>query len=152
MNTFIMVRISFQFALGGYIQPKVRITQVLNNRSSVMVNLAFIVFLLYLVVQLYRVLRQIIRRAFSWRYLMATVMFSLNLAFAVFSFMRSDLLNAKLAEFEVDPRGKPDFEEIFIVQEKMISLVALASWFHTIYLIFVLSTLNDVWGKLDYKF
>ena len=83
---------------------------------------------------------------------MATVMFSLNLAFAVFSFKRSDLLNAKLPEFEVDPRGKPDFEEIFIVQEKMISLVALASWFHTIYLIFVLSTLNDVWGKLDYKF
>ena len=80
-----------------------------------------------------------------------SLMFCLNLAFAVFSFRRSDLLNAKLAEFEVDPRGKPDFEEIFIVQENMIGLVALASWFHTIHLIFVLSTLNDVWGKIGYK-
>ena len=133
-------------------QSKVRITQVLNNTSSVIVNVAFVIFLLYLGLQLYRVIRKLLKRKFNWRLLMTIIMFSLNMAFAVFSFKRSDLLKTKLAEFEIDPRGKPDFEEVFIVQENMIGLVALASWFHTIYLIFVLSTLNDVWGKTGLKF
>ena len=56
------------------------------------------------------------------------------------------MMSERLKEFEVDPRGRPDFTSVFIMQENMVSLVAVASWFHTIYLIYVLSTLNDVYG------
>ena len=59
---------------------------------------------------------------------------------------RTSMMSERLKEFEVDPRGRPDFTSVFIMQENMVSLVAVASWFHTIYLIYVLSTLNDVYG------
>ena len=59
---------------------------------------------------------------------------------------RTFLMSERLKEFEVDPRGRPDFTSVFIMQENMLGLVAVASWFHTIYLIYVLSTLNDVYG------
>ena len=56
------------------------------------------------------------------------------------------MLRQSLVKFELDPRGRPEFTEVFILQENLTALVAISSWFHTIYLIYVLSTLNDVYG------
>ena len=56
-------------------------------------------------------------------------------------------MDERLRAFEVDPRGRPDFTRVFVVQEHMLGLVAVASWLHTIYLIYVFSTLNDVYGQ-----
>ena len=69
---------------------------------------------------------------------------AINLTMVVFS--RHFKLENSLNEFEKDPRGKPTFTEVFILQEKTVSIVGIAVFMHTIYLIQILSSINHVYG------
>ena len=62
-------------------------------------------------------------------------------------FSRHFKLEHSLSEFEKDPRGKPTFTEVFILQEKTISIVGIAVFVHTVYLIQILSSINHVYGE-----
>ena len=55
--------------------------------------------------------------------------------------------NEALAEFELDPRGKPEFTPVFIQQEHLAATVGITVWFHTIYLLYILSSVNHIYGK-----
>ena len=62
-------------------------------------------------------------------------MLTLDISFAVLYFMRWFNLEAAIDEFELDPRGKPNFTEVFVLQENIVSMVGIALWLHTVYLI-----------------
>ena len=51
-----------------------------------------------------------------------------------------------LADFELDPRGKPEFTPVFIQQEHLTATVGVSVWFHTIYLLYILSSVNHIYG------
>ena len=72
-------------------------------------------------------------------------MVTLDITFAVLYFMRFVSLETAINEFELDPRGKPNFTEVFVLQENIISIVGIALWLHTVYLIYVLSSVNHVY-------
>ena len=55
--------------------------------------------------------------------------------------------NEALAAFELDPRGKPEFTPVFIQQEHLAATVGMTVWFHTIYLLYILSSVNHIYGK-----
>ena len=55
--------------------------------------------------------------------------------------------NEALAEFELDPRGKPEFTPVFIQQEHLAATVGITVWFHTIYLLYILSSVNHIYGE-----
>ena len=62
-------------------------------------------------------------------------------------FSRHFKLEHSLSEFEKDPRGKPTFTQVFILQEKTVSIVGIAVFVHTVYLIQILSSINHVYGE-----
>ena len=62
-------------------------------------------------------------------------------------FSRHFKLEQSLSEFEKDPRGKPTFTQVFILQEKTVSIVGIAVFVHTVYLIQILSSINHVYGE-----
>ena len=67
-------------------------------------------------------------------------------------FSRHFKLEHSLSEFEKDPRGKPTFTQVFILQEKTVSIVGIAVFVHTVYLIQILSSINHVYGEfLQYE-
>ena len=84
-NTFYLIRASFQFAHGGSIIPKLRITQVTDTTNSTSVNLSYVIFIAYLVVQLYQVVRLIKRAKFNIKLLIKMAMFSMDFAFVFLS-------------------------------------------------------------------
>ena len=64
-------------------------------------------------------------------------------------FSRHFKLENSLSEFEKDPRGKPTFTEVFILQEQTVSIVGIAVFIHTLYLIQILSSINHVYGEFQ---
>ena len=50
-------------------------------------------------------------------------MVTLDITFAVLYFMRFVSLETAINEFELDPRGKPNFTEVFVLQENIVSIV-----------------------------
>ena len=74
-------------------------------------------------------------------------MVTMDVLFIFFYFFRQMALRSAMENFELDPRGRPDFINVFIYQEQTIVMIGLAVFFHTIYLIKILSTLNHIYGE-----
>ena len=104
-----------------------------------------VIFLSYILVQLYKVFRRIFRKRIDGILFLQITMLTLDITFAVLYFMRSISLATAINEFELDPRGKPNFTEVFVLQENIVSMVGIALWLHTVYLIYVLSSVNHVY-------
>ena len=70
-----------------------------------------------------------------------------DIAFICMNFIRSDVLDKAINEFVLDPRGKPDLESVFILQEITTVLVGFSVFFHLLFMIEIFSTLNAVYSK-----
>ena len=83
-NTFYLVRASFQFAEGGHIESKMRVTQV-TDKSSLIVNVSYAIFVAYLAVQLYQIIQVIKQKSFNLMLLLRVIMFAMDLSFVCLS-------------------------------------------------------------------
>ena len=165
---------SFQFAPGGKAVAKVRLTQVSNNiDESNIAFYAFITLLAYTALQIYRLPKLFLKKNSWFKRLSLVVLLALDLSFVIMFIVRyvrlkqdgmhqpydrsiffvtwlqcrRCILIEALAEFELDPRGKPEFEPVFIQQEHLTATVGMSVWFHTIYLLYILSSVNHIYGK-----
>ena len=83
-NTFYLVRASFQFAEGGFIESKMRITQVTDD-SSLIISVSYAIFVAYLAVQFYQIIKMIKQKKLDLMLLLRLVMFAMDLSFVCLS-------------------------------------------------------------------
>ena len=142
-------RISFERVHGGTFHRTLKINQLrLPGGSTNSVFIAFIVVTVAMLIEMKIIISKVIRRQWKSISLYCTVIFlvlNINLIFR--SVQRYINLEHSIAAFELDPRSTPPFEIVFYHQYYLQSVIAIAQFCRIMYLMKILTSINNVKGE-----
>ncbi|CBY33531.1 unnamed protein product [Oikopleura dioica] len=150
INSFIQVRIIYEFQEGGAIFPSLSIQQFKNvELSNTILALSLSVFSTFLLYEIFTVGKILYYFDLTFVSVFQIVLCLLDGGVFAIYILRTYFLASAIEHFVMDPKGNPKFADVFLLQFYFISLVAVSLFLHTLFLIHILSTLTIVRSKFN---
>jgi len=146
LRILFQLRISFERTNGGGFHQQVWINQIqleMETKSNSSFY-ASIVFLGVTIIELFLLIRHLVRKQHKFSTIMHFVFFVVNVVIINYWIQRLVSLNRAMVEFELDPRSVPPFEPVFLFQRQLQSAISIVLFCRTLYLMKALSGLNSV--------
>ncbi|CBY33004.1 unnamed protein product [Oikopleura dioica] len=146
INIFAQLRLTFERTPGGGYTPTLSINQFVYTHGS-QSNLyfaAYCIFAIQFITKLISMLRRIYNRKLDKKLLANAIFVIMDTLMTYFFISRLLVTTEAVRIYSINPRQRPPFDQVFILQTYCSSTIALALFFNSFHVIFVLTGLNMV--------
>lgn len=148
-NSFSQVRLSFEHVNGGAFHSQLRINQFQyeHENDSNLYFYAYCFFVVQYAFNFGKLINYILKKKISSKS-MATLVFLIFDTILAYNVIHKIIETAIAVEqFQLSPRSRPPFDELFYYQSSAVSTIAVVLYCHTLHLIVVFASVNMVKSK-----